>query len=79
MADPQAFTFIPVIAKFPAEPEKRAFFEDLANRAPEMIETHKIKGNPVEVHKGFDAMPAMWEALRESVSLSQCGDTGPHT
>ena len=69
MADLQAFTFIPLIAKFPAEPEKRSFFEDLAKRAPEMIETHKIKGNPVEVSKGFDAMPAAWETLRVSSRL----------
>lgn len=69
LADSQAFTFIPLIAKFPAEPEKRYFFEDLAKRAPEMIETHNIKGNPVEVSKGFDAMPVAWEKLRVSSAL----------
>jgi hypothetical protein len=60
----QAFTFIPFIAKFPAEPEKRAFLEAFAERAPELIETHHIKGNPAEVTKGFEAMPVAWDKLR---------------
>ena len=67
-ADLQAFTFIPLVAKFPAEAEKRSFFEDLARRTPELIQTYGIKGNPVEVSKGFEAMPAAWEKLRVSAS-----------
>lgn len=65
-ANVQAFTFIPVIAKFPAEPEKRAFFDKLASRAAEIIETNQLKGNPVQVGKGFEAMPAGWDLLRVS-------------
>jgi hypothetical protein len=69
-ANLQAFTFIPFIAKFHAEPEKRSFFEDLAHRAPELIAKYNIKGNPVEVGKGFEAMPAAWEKLRVRSPLS---------
>lgn len=61
----KAFTFIPVIMTFPAEPEKRKFLADFTGRATDIIEKNKIKGTPVDLNKGLEACPAGWDRLRK--------------
>lgn len=62
----QAFTFIPMMMKFPDEPEKRAFLANFIARAGELVETYKIKPNPVEVRHGLESIPEGWKRLRVS-------------
>lgn len=60
----QAFTFIPIIAKYPAELERRKVFAEFIASATDLIKSQNFKGNPVEVGKGLTAMPEGWNRLR---------------
>jgi hypothetical protein len=48
----QAFTFIPIVARYPAKPDDRAWYEQFCANAKDFIEKNGIKGNPTTIKTG---------------------------